>query len=46
MKHRLQITTGDILGDAIRYRRNAQRARAAVRFRNFHSSHRRRKVAP
>ena len=42
----LQETTSDLLGDAIRYRRNAQRTRAAVRFRNVHSSHRRRKVAP
>ena len=42
----LQETTGDFLGDAIRYRRDAQRARAAIRFRNFHSPHRRRKVAP
>jgi hypothetical protein len=33
----LQETTGDFLGDAIRYRRDTQRARAAVRFRNFHS---------
>ena len=42
----LQETTGDFLGDAIRYRRDAQRARAAIRFRNFRSPHRRRKVAP
>src|ERR1700756_4953719 len=42
----LQETTGDFLGDAIRYRRDAQRARAAIRFRNFHSPHRQRKVAP
>jgi len=42
----LQETTSNFLSDAVRYRRDAQRARAAVRFRNFHSSHRRRKVAP
>ena len=50
VEHRLQTwlqeTTSDFLGDAIRYRRNAQRSRAAIRFRNFHPSHRRRKVAP
>src|SRR5271170_4333246 len=50
VEHRLQTwlqeTTSDFLGDAIRYRRNAQRTRAAIRFRNFHSAHRRRKVAP
>src|SRR5579863_1207685 len=42
----LQETTSDFLSDAIRYRRDAQRSRAAVRFRNFHSPHRRRKIAP
>ena len=49
VKYRLQMwlqeATGDFLRDAIRYRRDAQRARAAVRFRNFHSPHRRRKYA-
>jgi hypothetical protein len=43
---RLQETASDLLGDAIRYRRNAQRSRSAIRFRNFHPSHRQRKVAP
>ena len=46
LKTRLQITTGDFLGDAICNRRYSQRAHAAVCFRNLHSSHRRRKVAP
>lgn len=50
MKHRfqdrLQKTTGDFLGDAIGNRWNAQRPRPAIRFRNIHSPHRRRKVTP
>src|SRR3984893_368197 len=43
---RLQVPTGDLLSDAIRDRRNAQRARAAVCLRNIAPPHRRRKVAP
>jgi hypothetical protein len=46
LKTRLQITAGDLLGDAVCNRRNSQRAHAAVRLRNLHSPHRRRKVAP
>ena len=42
----LQITTGDLLGDAVCNRRYSQRAHAAICFRNLHSPHRRRKVAP
>ena len=46
LKTRLQITAGDLLGNAVRTRRNSQTAHAAVRLRNLHSPHRRRKVAP
>ena len=50
MKHRLQdrlqIATGDLLGDAVGDRWNAQRPRPAIRFRNIDPPHRRRKVAP
>jgi hypothetical protein len=50
MKHwlqdRLQKTTRDFLGDAIGDRWNAQRSRAAIRFRNIHTPYRRREVAP
>jgi hypothetical protein len=50
MKHRfqtrLQVPTGDLLSDAIRDRRNAQRARATICLRNIDPPHRRRKVAP
>ena len=43
---RLQVPTGDLLSDAIRDRRDAQRARATVCLRNIDPPHRRRKVAP
>src|SRR4029077_14743759 len=43
---RLQVPTGDLLSDAIRDRRNAQRARATVCLRNIDPPHRRRKIAP
>jgi len=50
MEHRLQkglqVTSGDLLSDAVRHRRNAQRARAAARLRNIDPLNRRRKVAP
>src|SRR5580704_13908912 len=43
---RLQVPTGDLLSDAIRDRRDAQRSRATVCLRNIDPPHRRRKVAP
>ena len=43
---RLQVASGDLLGDAVSHRRNAQRARAAARLRNIDPLNRRRKVAP
>src|SRR5476651_1837006 len=50
MKHRLQtrlqVATGNFLGDAVSDSWNAQRARTAIRLGNIHSPHRRRKVAP
>jgi len=50
VEHRLQawfqVTTSDFLGDAIRYCRDTQRARAAIRLWNLNPRHRRRKVAP
>src|SRR5207245_11465620 len=46
LQTRLQVATGNFLGDAVSDRWNAQRARPALRLRNFHSPHRRRKVAP
>src|SRR6516165_935815 len=46
LKTRLQITTSDLLGDTICDRRYSQRAHTAICFRNLHSPHRRRKVAP
>ena len=45
-QNRLQETPGDFLGDAIGNRRNAQRPRTAIRFRNIDPPYRRRKVAP
>ena len=41
-----RIPAGNLLGDAIRNRRNAQRARAAIRLRYVHPQHRQRKIAP
>jgi hypothetical protein len=46
LQTRLQISAGDFLGDAIRYRRNSQRSRATIALRNIHAPHRRRKVTP
>ena len=46
LQTRLQVATGDLLSDAIRDRRDAQRARATVCLRNIDPPHRRRKVAP
>src|SRR5215467_7946730 len=50
MEHRLQIrpqvASGDLLGDTVGDRRDAQRARATVCLRNLDPPHRRRKVAP
>src|SRR5664279_2141064 len=43
---RLQVATGDFLSDSVSDSWNAQRARTAIRLRNFYSSHRRWKVAP
>src|SRR6266436_7089222 len=43
---RLQVPTGNLLSNAIRDRRDAQRARATVCLRNIDPPHRRRKVAP
>ncbi len=44
-QNRLQVAPGDFLGDSIGDRRNAQRPRTAIRFRNIDPPHRRRKVA-
>jgi hypothetical protein len=38
---RLQVPTGDLLGDAIRDRRDAQRSRATACLRNIDPPHRR-----
>src|SRR5215813_2309245 len=46
LQTRLQIATGDLLGDAVSDRWNAQRTRTAIRFRYIDPPHRRRKVAP
>jgi len=46
LQDRLQIMTDDLLSDPIGDRRNAQRPRHAIRFRDVDSPHRRRKVAP
>jgi len=43
---RLQVASGDLLGDTVGDRRNAQRAPAAVCLRNLDPPHRRRKIAP
>src|SRR5262249_16093009 len=43
---RLQVASGNLLGDTVGDRRNAQRARATVCLRNIDPPHRRRKVAP
>jgi len=42
---RLQVASGDLLGDTVGHRRNAQRARATVCLRNIDPPHRRRKTA-
>src|SRR5271168_4629388 len=48
MKHRLQtrlqVATGNFLGDTVSDSWNAQRSRSAIHLRNIYSSHRRRKV--
>ena len=46
LQDRLQIASSDLLGDAVRYRRNAQRSCPTIRLWNIDPSHRRRKVAP
>src|SRR5262245_4138101 len=46
LQTRLQVATGNFLGDPVGDSWNAQPARTATRFRNIHSSHRRWKVAP
>src|SRR5262245_41112482 len=46
LQPRLQVATGNFLGDAVGDRWNTQRARTALCFRNFYSPHRRWKVAP
>ena len=46
LQDRLQVTPGDLLGDAIGNRWNAQRPRPAICFRNVDPPHRRRKIAP
>src|SRR5204862_5017352 len=46
LQPRLQVATGNFLSDSVSDSWNAQRARTALRLRNFHSSHRRWKVAP
>ena len=46
LQDRLQISTRDLLGNAVGHRRNAQRPRPAIRFWNIHAPHRRRKIAP
>src|ERR1700730_17169421 len=43
---RLQVASGDLLGDAVSHRRNAQRSRPTIRLWNIDPPHRRRKVAP
>src|SRR6516165_2946613 len=43
---RLQVASGDLLGDTVGDRRNAQRARATVCLRNIDPPYRRRKIAP
>ena len=43
---RLQVAPGDLLGDTVGDRRNAQRARATVCLRNIDPPYRRRKIAP
>src|SRR5215472_4882252 len=43
---RLQVAPGDLLGDTVGDRGNAQRARATVCLRNIDPPHRRRKIAP
>ena len=45
-RRRLQIPTDNLLRDAIGYRRDAQRTRAAARFGDVHPPHRWREVAP
>ena len=46
LQDRLQVAAGDLLGDAVGNRWNAQRPLAPIRFRNLHPQHRRREVAP
>src|SRR4029077_2325606 len=46
LQTRLQIATGNFLGDAVGDRWNAQWARTTICLRNFYSSHWRWKVAP
>ena len=46
LKHWLQVSADDFLCDAVRHRRNAQRAHATARFWNIDPPYRRRKVAP
>ena len=46
LQNRLQVTTDDLLGDAVGDRWNTQRTCAAIRFRNIDPPYRRRKVAP
>src|ERR1700719_3068664 len=45
-QNRLQVTTDDLLGNAVGDSWNAQRPRTAPCFRNIDPPHRRRKVAP
>src|SRR3954464_1720364 len=40
LQTRLQVATGNFLGDSVRDSWNAQRARTAIRLRNIHSPHR------
>src|SRR5215472_8169751 len=46
LQMRLQVTSGDLLGDTVGDRRNAQRARSTVCLWNIDPPHRRRKIAP
>jgi len=46
LQNRLQVTTDNLLRDAVGDRWNAQRSCTAIRFRNIDTPHRRRKVAP
>ena len=46
LQDRLQIATGNLLGDAVGNRWNAQRSRPAISLRNIDPQHRRRKIAP